>query len=145
MILFSFIQSQTFLPDAKDEKQALPPSSLGNLQTAPESVSPEVLVPPHSSSEAILPVYSAQSFLPRKPGQVHQNLNDNQELSNLSAQEQIILQHNDDTQEELHTYVTKQGSQRPDGKRLKERPSSELSQSPLIENDEEEEVCRKMN
>lgn len=131
------------MPGAEDEKQALPPSSLGNSQTAPESVAPEVLVPPHPSSEALPPLYP-QNFLPRRPGQVHQNLNDNQELSNLPAQGQVILQHGDDTQEGPHTYVTKHGSQRPDGKGLKERPSPGLSQSPLIGNDEEEEVCKKI-
>ncbi|XP_072759802.1 uncharacterized protein [Anoplolepis gracilipes] len=131
------LQSQTFLPGAEDEKQALPPSSLGNLQTAPESVAQEALVPPQPSSEALPPVFSAQNFFIRRPGQVHQNLNNNQQLSNLPAQGQVVLQHGDDTREGSHTYVTKQGSQRPDGKRLKERPSPG-SQSPLIESNEEE-------
>ncbi|XP_050452241.1 uncharacterized protein LOC126851943 [Cataglyphis hispanica] len=132
------LQSQTFLPAAENEKHALPPSSLSSSQTAPESAAPEVLVPPHPSSEALPPLYPAQNFLPRRPGQVHQNLN-NQELSNLPAQGQVVLQHDDDTQEGPHTYV-KHGSQRPDGKHLKERPHPGLSQSPLIENNEEEEV-----
>lgn len=133
------------MPGAEDEKQALPPNSVSNLQTAPELVQ-EVLVPPHPSSEALPPVYSAQNFLHRRPGQVHQNLNDNQELSNLPAQGQVVLQHgeqDDRPQERPHTY-TKQENQRSHGKHLKGRPHPGLSQSPLSESDEEEEVCRRM-
>jgi len=119
---------------------------LNNLQTPPE-LTPEVLAS-HPSSEALPPVYPPQNFLQR-PGQQNQNLYGNQELSSLPVQGQVTLpQHSqhgenvDDTQEEPHGYVTKHGSQRPDGKRLKGQPSSGLPQLPLIENvgDEEEEV-----
>jgi len=124
--------------NSEHEKQVLPPSSLGNLQTAPELAS-EALIPPHPASGALPPVHPSQNFLPQR--QAYQN----QELSNLPVQDQVILQHDQNggnVQEGLHAYVTKQGSQRHDGKRLKGQPSSGLSQSSLIGsvNNEEEEV-----
>ncbi|KAL6263296.1 hypothetical protein P5V15_006094 [Pogonomyrmex californicus] len=138
------LQTQTFIPgdysNAEDEKQALPPSSLGNLQTTSELAS-EALVPSHPSSGALPPVHPPQNFLPQRPGQASYQ-NSNQKLSNLPIQGQgVILQHGGNVEEELHAYVTKQGNQRPDGKRLKGQPA--LPQSSLIENvgdDEEEEV-----
>lgn len=136
------LQTQTLLPgdysSAEDEKQVLPPSSLGNLQTAPELAS-EALVPAHPSTGALPPMHPPQNFLSQRPGQAYQN----QELASLPVQEQILLQHGgnvEDTQEIPHTYITKPGSQRPDGKRLKGQPR--LPQSSLNGNvgDEEEEV-----
>ncbi|XP_011699950.1 PREDICTED: mucin-12-like [Wasmannia auropunctata] len=127
------LQTQTFLPgdysNAEDEKQVLP-SSLGNLQTPPELTS-EALVPPHPDTGALPPVRPPQNFLPQRPGQAYQ------ELSNL-PQGQVILPHGQsggNAQEGPHAYITKQGSQKPDGKRLK-------GQSSLIGSvgDEEEEV-----
>jgi len=120
--------------NSENEKQVLPPSSLSNLQTAPELTS-EALVPPHPASGALPPVHPSQNFLPQR--QAYQN----QELSNLPVQDQVILQHDQNVQEGPHAYVTKQGSQRYDGKRLKGQSSPGLSQSSLIgsvSNDEEE-------
>ncbi|XP_032691204.1 uncharacterized protein LOC116853938 [Odontomachus brunneus] len=146
------LQSQTFLPsgfsNVEDEKQELPPSSLGNLQTTGE-----LLVPPQVSSEALPPIYSAQNFLPHRPGHVHrpshldQNLEANRELSSLPVQGQVVLQHGEDVnvedpREGPHSYMTKQGGYRPGGKRPKIQQNSELPQYPLVEGagDEEEEV-----
>ncbi|XP_024870385.1 uncharacterized protein LOC112453710 [Temnothorax curvispinosus] len=128
------LQTQTFLPgdysSAEAEKQALPQSSLGNLQTAPELV-PNTLVPPHPSSGALPPVHPSQNFLSQRPGQTYQN----QELSNLPVQGQVVLQQNvEDTQEGPHAYVAKTN----EGKRWKEQSSPGLPQSSLIGNDEGE-------
>ncbi|XP_011861897.1 PREDICTED: uncharacterized protein LOC105558685 [Vollenhovia emeryi] len=133
------LQTQTFVPgdysSAEDEKQVLPQSSLGNFQTAPELAS-EVLIPPQPSSGALPPVHPAQNF--QRPGQIYQN----QELPNLPIQGQVVLQQNVEDTQEGHAYVTKQGGQRPDGKRLKGHSSPGLSQSSLVGSvgDEEEEV-----
>nr|XP_012230096.1 PREDICTED: uncharacterized protein LOC105676629 [Linepithema humile] len=119
------LQSQAYVPysSAEDEKQALPPSAVQ---------APETLIPPHPSSDALPPVYPPQNFLSQRPGLVHQNLNEGQ----------VVLQHGEsaeDAQERPpHTYVPKQGSQRPDGKRLKGHQG--LPQSSLIGSNEEEEV-----
>lgn len=54
----------------------------------------------------------------------------------MPVQGQVILQHGQNVEEEgPHAYVTKQGSQRPDGKRLK---GQGLPQPSLIGNEEEE-------
>ncbi|EFN80630.1 hypothetical protein EAI_05549 [Harpegnathos saltator] len=143
------LQSQTFLPSgfSNNKKQRLLPSSLGNLQTAPE-----LLVPPQPSSEALPPIYPPQDFLTHRPEQVRQpshhdpNLDAHRELASLPVQGQVALQHGEDvnvedSREGLHSYVTKQG-QRPGEKRLRTQLSPELPQLPLIEGtgDEEEEV-----
>ncbi|XP_036142159.1 mucin-12 [Monomorium pharaonis] len=132
------LQTQTLLPgdysSAEDEKQALPPSAVGNLQ--PEIAS-EALVPPQPPSGALPPVRPPQNFLSQRPGQAYQN----QELTNLPVQGQAVLQHGgnvEDVQEIPHAYVTKQESHRPDGKRLKGQPNPGLPQSSLIGSDEEE-------
>ncbi|KYN36256.1 hypothetical protein ALC56_09216 [Trachymyrmex septentrionalis] len=134
------LQTQPFSPgdysNAEDEK--LPPSSLGNLPSAPQLES-EALIPPQPASEALPPVHPPQNF--QRPGQAYQN----QELSNLPVQSQVTLQHgqNYDNEENAQvgpqTYVTKPGSHRPDGKRLK---GQGLQQPSLIGSvgDEEEEI-----
>ncbi|XP_018301316.1 mucin-5AC isoform X1 [Mycetomoellerius zeteki] len=134
------LQTQPFplgdYSNAEDEK--LPPSSLGNLPSAPELMS-EALVPPQPASEALPPVHPPQNF--QRPGQAYQN----QELSNLPIQGQVTLQHGqnyenvENAQEVPQTYVTKPGSHRPDGKRLK---GQGLPQPSLIGSvgDEEEEI-----
>ncbi|KYM95767.1 hypothetical protein ALC62_13585 [Cyphomyrmex costatus] len=134
------LQTQPFPPgdygNAEDEK--LPPSSLGNLPSAPELTS-EVLVPPQPVSEALPPVHPPQNF--QRPGQAYQN----QELSNLSIQGQVALQHSQNdgniqnAREGPHTYVPKPGNHRPEGKHLKEQG---LPQPSLIGSvgDEEEEI-----
>lgn len=99
----------------------------------------EALVPPQPASEALPPVHPPQNF--QRPGQAYQN----QELSNLPIQGQVTLQHGqnyenvENAQEVPQTYVTKPGSHRPDGKRLK---GQGLPQPSLIGSvgDEEEEV-----
>lgn len=68
----------------------------------------------------------------------------------MPIQGQVVLQHGqrgenvDDTQEAPPRYVTKHGSQRPDGKRLKGQPNPGLPQPPLIESSDEEEEVRVM-
>lgn len=149
------LQSQAYLPNGysnagEDEKEALPQSSLGSLQTAPE-LAPELLVPP--SSEALPPIYPPQDFVPERPVQLHQSshhgqsLRGDQELSTLPVQGQVVLQRGkganvEDAQGDSHVYLTKQNGQRPVGKRLRGQPTSELQHPSTIESvgDEEEEV-----
>ncbi|KAG5343308.1 Y5729 protein, partial [Acromyrmex heyeri] len=134
------LQTQPFpssdYSNTEDEK--LPPSSLGNLPSAPELES-EALIPPQPASEALPPVHPPQNF--QRPGQTYQN----QELSSLPVQSQVTLQHGqnyenvENAQVGPQTYVTKPGSHRPDGKRLK---GQGLPQPSLIGSvgDEEEEI-----
>ncbi|XP_031826524.2 uncharacterized protein LOC116424366 [Nomia melanderi] len=138
------LQSQTFLPSGfsnADEEKRLSQSGLGHSQT---DLAPEDLVPPLPATEALPPVFPAQSFLPAQrprahPPAKHDNANVPQEFANLSGQG---FRNNHGLQQEQNVGDVEeiQENQRPGGKHLKEPSQASLAGHAQNGQDEEEEV-----
>ncbi|XP_076649217.1 uncharacterized protein LOC143356988 [Halictus rubicundus] len=138
------LQSQTFLPSGfgnAEEEKRLQQSGLGHQQT---DLAPEDLVPPLPATEALPPVFPAQSFLPAQrarapPPPKHDNLNVPQEFTSLPGQSfkntHLLQQgHNVGDAEDIRE------SQRPTGKHMKEPSQATLNPQMQGGQDEEEEV-----
>ncbi|XP_078043355.1 uncharacterized protein LOC144473396 [Augochlora pura] len=137
-------QSQTFLPSGfgnAEEEKRLQQSGLGHQQT---DLAPEDLVPPLPATEALPPVFPAQSFLPAQrtrahPPAKHENPNVPQEFAGLPGQSfksNHLLQqgHNVGDADEVRE------NQRPGGKHMKETSQAALMGQMPTGQDEEEEV-----
>ncbi|XP_033328473.2 uncharacterized protein LOC117221544 isoform X2 [Megalopta genalis] len=131
------LQSQTFLPSGfgnAEEEKRLQQSGLGHQQT---DLAPEDLVPPLPATEALPPVFPAQSFLPAQrtrahPPAKHDNTNVPQEFTDLPGQSFKLQQgHNIGDADEVRE------SQRPGGKHLKEQAAL-MGQAPTGQDEEEE-------
>ncbi|XP_076286803.1 uncharacterized protein LOC143212195 isoform X2 [Lasioglossum baleicum] len=137
-------QSQTFLPSGfgnAEEEKRLQQSGLGHQQT---DLAPEDLVPPLPATEALPPVFPAQSFLPGQrarapPPTKHDNLNVPQEFTSLPGQSfkntHLLQQgHNVGDAEDIRE------NQRPTGKHMKEPSQATLNGQVQGGQDDEEEV-----